>query len=177
MTDSIFSESSGARSWIASAAALILAIALVRILALAVLPIALYADETQYWIWSREFDWGYFSKPPMIAWLIALSTNLLGDSDFAVRLPAPLLHTATAAFIFASAQRLWDARTGFWASAVYLTLPSIWLSGAVISTDALLLCAWSAGSTPWSACARTAAGFPRRGWASRQGSASCRNTP
>jgi len=145
MIDSDLPESSGSRRWLTATIALIGLLALARIIALAVSPVALYADETQYWIWSREFDWGYFSKPPMIAWLIALSTGLLGDGDFAVRLPAPLLHSATAAFLFASAQRLWDARTGFWAAAVYLTLPAIWLSGLVISTDALLLCAWSAG--------------------------------
>jgi hypothetical protein len=145
MTDSTFPESARTTPWAGAAAAFIIGLGLARIVALAFAPVALYADETQYWIWSREFDWGYFSKPPMIAWLIALSTNLLGDSDFAVRLPAPMLHSVTAAFLFASAQRLWDARTGFWTAITYLTLPAIWLSGMVISTDALLLCAWSAG--------------------------------
>ena len=145
MTDSTLAESSRTSPWLHATIGLIAGIALMRIVALSISPVALYADETQYWIWSREFDWGYFSKPPMIAWLIAASTGLLGDSDFAVRLPAPLLHSVKAAFLFASARRLADTRSGFWAAAVYLTLPSIWLSGVVISTDALLLCAWSAG--------------------------------
>lgn len=145
MTDSTLAGPARTNPWMSATAGLIVLLALARILALAVSPVALYADETQYWIWSREFDWGYFSKPPMIAWLIALSTGALGDSDFAVRLPAPLLHSATAAFLFASARHLRDARTGFWVAATYLTLPAIWLSGLVISTDALLLCAWSAG--------------------------------
>ena len=131
--------------WARNALFLILVFALGRIAGIALSPVELYADETQYWIWSRNFDWGYFSKPPMIAWLIALSTGLLGDSDFAVRLPAPLLHSATATFLFLSARHVWDARTGFWAAALYLTMPGIWLSAMVMSTDALLLCAWSGG--------------------------------
>lgn len=130
-------------SWEYATAALILGIALARILALAFNPIELYADESQYWVWSLNLDWGYFSKPPMIAWLIRLMTTLLGDSDFSVRLSSPLLHSITATFLFLSARKLWDARTGFWAAAIYLTIPSMWVSGAVITTDVPALCAWS----------------------------------
>lgn len=132
-------------SWTQAAIVLIVGFAVLRILALAVSPVSLYQDESQYWVWSRNFDWGYYSKPPMIAWLISLSTGLFGDSDFAIRLPAPLLHTATATFLMLSARQLWDARTGFWAAALYLTMPGIWLSGFVISTDAVLFSAWSGG--------------------------------
>ena len=32
----------------------------------------LYPDEAQYWLWSRTLDFGYFSKPPMVAWTIRL---------------------------------------------------------------------------------------------------------
>lgn len=132
-------------SWQRAAGALILGVALVRILALALNPIELYADESQYWVWSLHPDWGYFSKPPMIAWLIGLTTTLFGDSDFAVRLASPILHSITAAFLFLSARKLWDARTGFWAVLIYLTIPSMFISGAVISTDVPAMCAWSAG--------------------------------
>lgn len=131
--------------WTQAALILIAGFAMMRILALAISPVSLYQDESQYWVWSREFDWGYYSKPPMIAWLISLSTSLFGDSDFAIRLPAPLLHTATATFLMLSARQLWDEKAGFWTAALYLTMPGIWLSGFVISTDAVLFSAWSAG--------------------------------
>ncbi len=130
--------------WCRAAAGLILAIGLVRILALAFNPIELHADESQYWVWSQTLDWGYFSKPPMIAWLIALMTTLFGDTDFSVRLASPVLHSITAGFILLSARKLWDARTGFWAALIYLTIPSMWISGAVMTTDVPALCAWSA---------------------------------
>lgn len=130
--------------WLRFAIYLILGLTFLRVIGLYLAPVALYQDETQYWVWSREFDFGYFSKPPMIAWLIALSTSVFGDGDAAVRLPAPLLHAGTASFLFLTARHVWDARTGFWAAATYMTLPAIWISGGIISTDALLLCAWSA---------------------------------
>ncbi|MBO6796142.1 glycosyltransferase family 39 protein [Maricaulis sp.] len=123
---------------------LILVSAALRILALAFNPLELYADETQYWVWSREFDWGYFSKPPMIAWLIAVSTSLFGDTDFAVRLPAPLLNIATLSFLFLAARRLWNARTGFWVALTFTTIPAVWMSNAVMSTDTPMMAAWAA---------------------------------
>ena len=40
----------------------------------------LIGDETYYWDWSRQLDWCYYSKPPMIAWLMRLSTELGGHT-------------------------------------------------------------------------------------------------
>ena len=104
----------------------------------------LYPDEAQYWIWSLKPAWGYYSKPPLIAWLIAGSTWLTGsDNELAVRLPAPLLHFGTALIVYAIAQRLYDARAAFWSSIAYATLPGVWVSSFIISTDAPLLLCWS----------------------------------
>ncbi|HWA31259.1 MAG TPA: hypothetical protein VG867_09170, partial [Rhizomicrobium sp.] len=47
---------------------IVAAITLVRVLALIFSPLNLYPDEAQYWWWSLTPDWGYFSKPPVIAW-------------------------------------------------------------------------------------------------------------
>ncbi len=59
------------------------------------LKLPLSYDESYYWDWSRHLDWGYYSKPPMIAWIIALSTKILGNSEYAVRLPALIFITLT----------------------------------------------------------------------------------
>lgn len=53
--------------------------------------IALSPDEAQYWTWSQELDWGYYSKPPAIAWQIFLTTKLLGNTELGVRLGAVIL--------------------------------------------------------------------------------------
>ena len=91
------------------------ALTAVRVLALFLSPLELYPDESQYWAWSRHLDWGYFSKPPMIAWLIAATTALLGEGEAAVRLSAPLLHGAAALAVAAAAARLYDGRRAPWA--------------------------------------------------------------
>jgi len=110
-----------------------------RLIALTLDPNALYADETQYWLWAQTLDWGYFSKPPMIAWLIALTTGVFGDADWAVRLSAPILHTITATMLGLTAARLYGVRAGAWTALVWATLPAVWLSSTIISTDAVLL--------------------------------------
>jgi 4-amino-4-deoxy-L-arabinose transferase-like glycosyltransferase len=115
-----------------------------RLLWLALQPADLYPDEAQYWIWSQQLAFGYYSKPPLVAWLIALTTGLFGDSEFAVRLSAPLLHAAAAVFICGIGSRLYDRRTGFWSALVYVSLPGVSASAFIISTDAALLPCWAA---------------------------------
>ena len=41
-----------------------------RVIGLFLSPLNLHGDEAQYWAWSKDLDFGYFSKPPMIAWAI-----------------------------------------------------------------------------------------------------------
>lgn len=104
----------------------------------------LYPDEAQYWFWSLHPALGYYSKPPLVAWIIALTTGVFGDSEFAIRLAAPLLHAAAAAFVYAAAARLYDRRAGFWSALLYVSLPGVSLSAFLISTDAVLLPCWAA---------------------------------
>src|SRR5712691_11494388 len=116
----------------------------VRLIWLAVQSAGLYPDEAQYWFWAQHPAFGYYSKPPLVAWLIALTTAGFGDSEFAVRLSAPLLHAAAAGIVYAIAARLYDRRAGFWSALAYATLPGVSLSAFIISTDALLLPCWAA---------------------------------
>ena len=103
----------------------------------------LFFDEAQYWAWSREPAFGYFSKPPMIAWVIGIMTGLCGDGEACFRFASPLFHSATALVIFALARQLFDARTGFWSALVYATLPGASFSSTIISTDVALLFFWA----------------------------------
>jgi len=128
----------------AMAAWAIAAITLARLLWLAFQTAGLYPDEAQYWFWSRHLALGYYSKPPLVAWLIALTTSLFGNGEFAVRLSAPLLHAAASGFVYAIAARLYSSRIGYWSALAYSTLPGVSLSAFLISTDAVLLPCWAA---------------------------------
>lgn len=102
-------------------------------------------DETQYWFWAQTPDFGYFSKPPLIAWIIALSTSLFGNDPWAVRLPAVLCHAVVAGFLFALTTRKFGDQAGFYVGIGWLTLPGVTLSSTLIATDAPMLACWSAG--------------------------------
>ncbi len=115
------------------------AITLVRVAVLFLSPLELYPDEAQYWVWSRRPAWGYFSKPPMIAWLVHATTLLGGNGEAWVRFSAPFLHAAAALALFPAGKRLYDARAGWWACVLYTLAPGVVLSSAVITTDAPLM--------------------------------------
>lgn len=115
-----------------------------KILTLIFTPLGLGPDEAQYWYWSRDFDFGYYSKPPLIAWAIAMTTAIFGNADWAARLSAPLFHLGTAALLCASATKLFGRRPGFWTGLSWLLMPGVILSSFIIATDAPLLFFWSA---------------------------------
>src|SRR5215469_10039813 len=122
----------------------VLAITALRLLWLAFQPADLYPDEAQYWFWAQHLALGYYSKPPLVAWLIALTTRLCGESEFAIRLSAPLLHAGTAIFVYAVGSRLYASRVGLWSALAYASLPGASISAFIISTDAPLLLFWAA---------------------------------
>lgn len=128
--------------WVKVLAGGLLGLLAVRIVALAMNRTDLFFDEAQYWFWSLEPAFGYYSKPPLIAWIIGLSTQLCGSSEFCIRLPSPLLHTGTALAVFFVGRQLYDVRTGAIAALVFATLPGVSLSAGIISTDVPLLMFW-----------------------------------
>jgi 4-amino-4-deoxy-L-arabinose transferase-like glycosyltransferase len=123
--------------------ALLLGLTGLRIWFLRLDLIDLNFDEAQYWAWSRSFELGYFSKPPLVAWVIGATTALFGDAEWAVRLGAPLAQAIAALAVFGLARAMYGAWAGFWAGTGWLTMLGVWLSSAVISTDALLLPLWA----------------------------------
>ena len=138
----------------------VLAITGLRLIWLALQPADLYPDEAQYWFWAQHPAFGYYSKPPLVAWLIALTTGVFGDSEFAIRLSAPLLHAGVAALVYGVGSRLYDTRIGLWSALAYASLPGASVSAFIISTDAPLLLCWAAALYAFIR-ARNAAGW---GW-------------
>ena len=85
---------------------LTLGLTLARLVALFRTPLELYPDEAQYWLWSRTLEFGYYSKPPIIAWALWATTALGGDAEPWVRLSAPLFQAGAMLLVFAIARRL-----------------------------------------------------------------------
>lgn len=140
---------------------LIMGLLALRLAGLFLSPLGLHGDEAQYWAWSKSLDWGYFTKPPLIAVTIATTTSIFGDAEWAVRLASPILHTLTATMIFLTGRTAFDNKTGFWAAAIYLLMPALWLSSSIISTDVPLLLCWIIALNGWVNLRHTDTGNPK----------------
>jgi lipid A galacturonosyltransferase RgtD len=119
---------------------LILAFTLWRIVLLRFDATDLFVDEAQYWLWSQHLDFGYYSKPPMIAWVIRAFTTLGGSNDiFWIRVAGPIFHAGTALVLIAAARRLIGPEIAGWAGVTFVTAPAVALSSVFFSTDDILL--------------------------------------
>ena len=117
----------------------ILGLTLLRLLLLAFSQMPIHGDEAQYWSWGKDLDFGYYSKPPLIGWLIGLSTFALGDDPFGVRFLSPVLHGGTALLIMATATHAFGDRIGAWSGITYALLPGVSWASMLVSTDTPLL--------------------------------------
>ncbi|MBU1574835.1 MAG: glycosyltransferase family 39 protein [Alphaproteobacteria bacterium] len=125
--------------WLPTALILVVVAVGLRLLALAFDQTDLFVDEVQYWFWGQNLDFGYYSKPPLIGWVIRLVTDLAGsDAPFWVRMPGAVLHGITALILGALAARLIGRAAALWTVALYLSLPFVSLGSVMISTDTIM---------------------------------------
>jgi 4-amino-4-deoxy-L-arabinose transferase-like glycosyltransferase len=103
----------------------------------------LSGDEAYYWDWGRRLDWGYYSKPPMIGWLMGLVGWLTGACDVGIRMTALVLGTMTLAVLFVFIRSLYDARVGFISAVLLLLTPANAGLNLFLTIDAPLLLCWS----------------------------------
>jgi 4-amino-4-deoxy-L-arabinose transferase-like glycosyltransferase len=125
------------------AIALIAILTLIRLAGLTFSTVDLFFDEAQYWAWSREPAFGYFSKPPLLAWTIALAERICGSSEACIRAPAPILYFGTSLLVYAVARQHYDSRTAFYAALSIALATGTAFSARIISTDVPLLFFWA----------------------------------
>lgn len=118
---------------------ILLVITLARYIILAQTPLDLDVEEAQYWLWSQSPDAGYFSKPPMIAWVIGLGTGIFGNTVFGVKAAAPLIQLISALLIGRVARDMAGVMAGRLAMMFWITLPASAIAGFIMSTDSPML--------------------------------------
>jgi len=121
----------------------LISVTLIRIYSLIVSPIELTVDEAQYWHWSRNLDFGYFTKPPLIAWVIAFSTSISGNADRAVRLCSPIFHFLTSIILWKCGQIAFSSHAGRITALIWIFTPAASLGSFIISTDTPLIFFWA----------------------------------
>ena len=80
--------------------------------------------ESYYWTWSRHMDLSYYDHPPMVAWLIRLSTWCGGDTVFWTRFPSAVLFVGVSWLIYLTAVAIFKEReAGFWSLVIFNLSP------------------------------------------------------
>ena len=103
----------------------------------------LHVDEAQYWLWSRDLQWGYFSKPPVLVALITASTALFGDSLLGVKALAMTCWILSAWVLGWLAYRISGMRTAIYAGGLFSATLVSGLLGLSVTTDAPLTLFWA----------------------------------
>jgi len=105
----------------------------------------LHPDEAYYWLWSRHLDLGYFDHPPLVAYLIRLTT-LLSRQELWVRFSGILETLIVSAFAWALSLQLSNDRKIAAASIITLIVMPLTLAGSVVITpDVPVFLFFSAG--------------------------------
>ncbi len=104
----------------------------------------LVPDEAYYWDWSRHPDWSYYSKGPMVAYLIYLSTHLGGNYAFWVRFPSIVLSTITIWLIYNFSLSLFHSkRISFYTAFVFSCIPLFFIGSMLMTIDCPLFFFWT----------------------------------
>ena len=117
---------------------------IIRLIGLHYSTVDLFFDEAQYWAWSRELAFGYFSKPPLLAWIIAASDLVCGSGEACVRAAAPLFYLGTCVLVYAIANELYDRQIAAWSALAFAMAEALTFSTRIISTDVPLIFFWAA---------------------------------
>lgn len=126
---------------------ILLGITALRLYAIAASPLGPGVDEAQYWLWGQDLQLGYYSKPPLIAWLLGGVDMLFGQSAFTLRASGPVLHLITGLILWQAAAHLTKDNStdmcGRIAALLWLSLPAVGLGSFVMSTDSVMLPFWA----------------------------------
>jgi len=122
----------------------VIVLLLLKVVALNFTTFNLFGDEAQYWLWSKDIDFGYFSKPPFLSWVIRVYTEILGSSFVSLKLLPSFVYLLISWGIYNllnnSGLNKKDSLVG---SLIFLFIPAVSFSSFIVSTDLFLLLFWT----------------------------------
>ena len=115
---------------------------LFRIAYILLYPVDLSPEEAQYWDWSRHLDLSYYSKPPMVAYLNFISTNLLGNTELGIRITPVVMGFSLSLSVFFFMKKLFGDGVAFVASVLPHILVGTSINFLLMTTDAPFIFFW-----------------------------------
>ncbi len=118
-------------------------------------PLDFSGDESHYWEWSRHLDYGYYSKPPGIAWVLWLTERIgawVGLSTSSgqalmplLRMPAVVFGAISGIISLLLARRMFrDNRAALAVILLSAAVPMFAVGSLLITIDAPMYLCWAA---------------------------------
>ncbi len=100
-------------------------------------------EEAYYWNYAQHLDIGYLDHPPLVAWIIWLSTKVMGHTELAIRCGAFATWMVAAYYIYHLTWRIFDKTTALGALLLFASLPVYFCLGFVMLPDTPLVACWA----------------------------------
>ncbi|MCX7770014.1 MAG: glycosyltransferase family 39 protein [Proteobacteria bacterium] len=117
-----------------------------RILYIKYSPIDLSGDEAHYWEWSRNLDMSYYSKGPLISYIIFIGTKIFGDTELGVKFFAVFFSFFSSLLMYEITDMLTkNKKTSFFSGLTLQVLPLFSYLGILMTIDSPFLYFWLLG--------------------------------
>ncbi|OIN98938.1 MAG: hypothetical protein AUJ49_12095 [Desulfovibrionaceae bacterium CG1_02_65_16] len=106
--------------------------------------LGLVQDEAQYWDWTRHLQLTYYSKGPLIAWIIRCGTFVFGDTELGVRFGAIVGMAVFPGLVWILVARLWKRPVAaLFALFAIAVAPLFQALGILMTTDNPFVLCWA----------------------------------
>ncbi len=115
------------------------AVTIFRLFYISMLPLT--SDEAYFWVCSRHPALSYYDTPPMVPWLIAAASGMLGNTEFAVRLLSPVFMALSAILIFFLSREVSGGgdKPAFFSAFMLLSIPGYAFAGLLSGVESPLI--------------------------------------
>ncbi len=99
-------------------------------------------DESHYWQYAQYLDFSYYDHPPMVGYLIYLSTKILGNNLYAVRLPAIFCFTIATVYFYRIVKEIFSSQIAFYTSLLLNFIPISFVGSIITIPETVLGMFW-----------------------------------
>ncbi|MGC4014839.1 MAG: glycosyltransferase family 39 protein [Luteolibacter sp.] len=129
--------------WNRRAILFLLVLTILRLVIHASGAVGVLGDEAYYWEWGNHLAAGYYSKPPLIGWIMGLLRLAGLDTAFGLKTAANLLSILSLGGLYLFARQWFGARTAWWTLATAGLSAGSLMLGSFLTIDSPLVAMWS----------------------------------
>lgn len=99
-------------------------------------------DESHYWQYSQYLDFSYYDHPPLVGYLIYISTRIFGNNLYGVRIPSILCFIVSSIYFYKLIKETHNEKVAFYSTLLFSFIPIIFVGSIITLPDAPLGMFW-----------------------------------